>query len=423
MTFCCRYFESRAELTAFIITMSLGFAHLFAYNAILSTPGYFMNFYKYVANNEHVESTYPLFWKHVVACISVFGVVPNLAMQLIIVSRIGKMFRTMSKMYFGLIGMTVVMVSIPLLTVGNISEGGAIAALVVILCSCSSLGAIYQNTAFGFLSTFPSRYMTCYIMSINLSGVFSTLLSLIIKAILPMDYAGERTQGVIFFLMSGCILILSIVTLFLFRFNTFAQKYVEEFKKPKTDNDMENENTTDVVSSPASTSKSDVWRVMKATKGEIFVIFMSFATTLTVYPGVAITINPTGLSGYFPFAILIMFNMGDTIGTLATFIPRIWIPSKYVPLCTLVRVLIIPLFFFCVKPRWIPGNVFPIILMLIHGLTNGYFTTLGFVYAPLAPGIDTAEDKALSGKIMSLALLSGCSVGSCLGLLINYLVL
>eukprot|EP00758_Cryptobia_borreli_P013175 Tbor_TRINITY_DN5812_c0_g1::TRINITY_DN5812_c0_g1_i9::g.6358::m.6358 len=430
MAVCFGLFESRSEVFALIITLSLGFSHLFAYNAILSTPGYFMNFYKYLANDEFAESSYPLFWKHVVATLSVCGVVPNLATQLIMVTPVGKMFRNLPKMYFGLIGMATVMVSIPLLTVGNISEGGAIATLLIILCSCSSFGAIYQNTTFGFLSPFPSRFMTCYIMSVNMSGILATLLSLIIKSTLPLNYTGERTQGIIFFMLSGCILLVSMVTLFLFRFNKFAQNYVKEFKKNQTDNSateegVKSENAPDatVACSIGTPSRADVWRVMKTTKREIFLTFISFAVTLTVYPGVVISINPTGQNGYYPLAILLMFNIGDTIGALATFVPRIWLPLKYATICACLRVLFIILFFFCIKPAWIPGDVFPIILTFFHGLTDGYFTTLGFVYGSLAPGIQTVEDKVLSGKVMSLACLSGLSIGSSLGLIISYLVL
>eukprot|EP00758_Cryptobia_borreli_P013171 Tbor_TRINITY_DN5812_c0_g1::TRINITY_DN5812_c0_g1_i4::g.6354::m.6354/K15014/SLC29A1_2_3, ENT1_2_3; solute carrier family 29 (equilibrative nucleoside transporter), member 1/2/3 len=430
MAVCFGLFESRSEVFALIITLSLGFSHLFAYNAILSTPGYFMNFYKYLANDEFAESSYPLFWKHVVATLSVCGVVPNLATQLIMVTPVGKMFRNLPKMYFGLIGMATVMVSIPLLTVGNISEGGAIATLLIILCSCSSLGAIYQNTTFGFLSTFPPRFMTCYIMSIHMSGVISTLLSLIIKCTLPLNYIGERTQGIIFFILSGCILVVGTLSLFVFRFNKFAQRHVIEFQKPQTDNfgavdDVKSENAPDapVPCSIGTPSRADVWRVMKATKREVFITFITFAITLTVYPGVVISINPTGQNGFYPFAVLIMYNVGDTIGALSTFTPRIWIPIKYAPYCALLRVLFIPLFFFCIKPAWISGDEFPIFLTLLHGLTNGYFATIGFVYGPNAPGIEKEEDKVLCGNIMSLACLSGLSTGSCLGLIISYLVL
>eukprot|EP00758_Cryptobia_borreli_P013169 Tbor_TRINITY_DN5812_c0_g1::TRINITY_DN5812_c0_g1_i11::g.6360::m.6360 len=101
MSVCCGSFGSRSELMAFITTMSLGFSHLFAYNAILSTPGYFMNFYKYLANDEFAESSYPLFWKNIVACLSVCGFVPCLFTQMIMVTPLGQRFPTLPKMYFG----------------------------------------------------------------------------------------------------------------------------------------------------------------------------------------------------------------------------------------------------------------------------------------------------------------------------------
>jgi hypothetical protein len=61
-------------------------------------------------------------------------------------------------------------------------------------------------------------------------------------------------------------------------------------------------------------------------------------------------------------------------------------------------------------------------LMFVTGVSNGFIGSLSMIYGPQTASLESDAEKALGGNAMSLSLLSGCSLGSCFALLINYLV-
>lgn len=56
--------------------------------------------------------------------------------------------------------------------------------------------------------------------------------------------------------------------------------------------------------------------------------------------------------------------------------------TKTVGIASILRVVFIPLFIFCIKPRWFNHDVIPMLLMFAMSLTNGYVSTMIMMLAP-----------------------------------------
>ncbi len=68
-----------------------------------------------------------------------------------------------------------------------------------------------------------------------------------------------------------------------------------------------------------------------------------------------------------------VFNVGDLIGK---FLPK-WkyfqtVSSKKIYILNAVRVVFLPLFILCVKPKVFDFDVFPFLFMALFALSNGY---------------------------------------------------
>lgn len=99
------------------------------------------------------------------------------------------------------------------------------------------------------------------------------------------------------------------------------------------------------------------------------------------------------------------FNLFDFIGRslpgfkiFQTKITTIkWILDYWLIIPNILRIVFLPLFMFCIKPRIFNHDVIPLLIMSIFALTNGYFSTLLMMKAPQKV---EAHERDTAGKIM-----------------------
>ena len=295
--------------------------------------------------------------------------------------------------------------------------------------------AFFQSTCFALLSNFPARFTAGILFGIGISGSCTSLVQIITKAAMADDYAAHENTSRIYFAIAIGWMVLSFVSVVLLKKNAFAQRCIIEYRDQDEaasylpirtadfaePNNAEKEKLPydDMQSLHSTQASTSVVMVIKKIYPVMFSTFLTFTITLTVFPGVGVSINS---SAWFGIIIIFMFNFGDTIGRFASNLPKIWIPRRFIPYASISRLVVVPLFFFCLDPRWIKGDVFPMILMFITGVSNGFIGSLSMIYGPQYETLDTDAEKSLAGNCMSTALLGGCALGSCFALLINYLV-
>jgi hypothetical protein len=107
--------------------------------------------------------------------------------------------------------------------------------------------------------------------------------------------------------------------------------------------------------------------------------------------------------------LLAVFNIFDTVGrTLPARL--LCIKPKWLLPATILRFALIPIFVGCAN-GWSPlfNDAAAVLTLAAIGTTNGYFSTLAFIYAPANL---PAHEKETGGFLLSLFLNAGIVLGS-----------
>ncbi|XP_077980121.1 equilibrative nucleoside transporter 4-like [Glandiceps talaboti] len=150
-------------------------------------------------------------------------------------------------------------------------------------------------------------------------------------------------------------------------------------------------------------------------------IGMAYFVTLCLFPGIVSEVISCSLGEWMPVILMALFNAFDFIGKIIAAIPYEWKGGRLV-LVTSSRILIVPLMMICVAPRDSPilsHESWSMICSILLGITNGYFGSVPMI---LSPGKVPAEQKELSGNIMTLSYNIGLTTGSGVAYLLNFIL-
>ncbi|VDK38106.1 unnamed protein product [Gongylonema pulchrum] len=129
---------------------------------------------------------------------------------------------------------------------------------------------------------------------------------------------------------------------------------------------------------------NDTVRVWNETKRECFAGFLVFFGTLAAFPALSSLVETTAENviwrNYFTsVACFLLFNCGDALGRLLV---NFAIPGeKSLLTLSLLRLLLIPIFFFCnINPRYHSATFFHsdkafIATMILFSISNGFLFT------------------------------------------------
>lgn len=454
-------FESRDDLLAYLTSTGLGMSMLFSFNSFISAPDYVQHYYRYAANNEHAEPQFKSFWHNAESYISVSNMIPNLLFQLFVFTKVVRRIPMQRKL---LVSMTLIIFSmllIPVMPAFSIDETGAAFTMLFASALAGAATAFFQSTCFALVAAFPAKHMGGMLFGIGLSGTTTCLIQIITKAAMSGGYQDTQNQSRVFFGVAVAWMFISFGSLLALKRNPYAQRFIAEYREEaeaatsaeagssslgthhggskgtEADALITNQHPhPDYIESATEKSAAanengdnggvtefeahdavEILPVVKQIWPMMFSCTLTFFITLTVFPGVGVAVNPN--DDWFGVIIVFLFNFGDTIGRFGSNLPKIWLPRRLVPIAATCRLIVVPLFIICITPRWIPGNVFPMILMFLTGVSNGFIGSMSLVYGPQTPALKSDGERALAGNSMSLALLGGCSSGSLLALLVT----
>ena len=464
-------FESTDAFKAYVTCIMLGIALLFAYNALLSTPAYFSDYYKFAENDENAVPSNPDFWDNVVSMISLVANVPNLFVQGLLLHSASRKIKQHHKLLVGLTLMAIALLLIPLVGVFKVGESGAMAYLMSAIVLCAMGTGLYQSTAMAVVAGFPSHFVAGFIVSISVSGVLTNVIGIVTQASMPDTHQGHDDQSKVFYGVSGAIIIVTIIALGFFKYNPYARQHVPEYRdeaaalaererekagllsaaeegaivgadgeakrtasaidvinRPAGENESNTSMVTDkdsIVASPSQQQDAQAMfadvsalSVFKLTWNMQISVLITFIITLFVMPALAVAVDPK--HKWYPILVITTFNVADTVGRSIPNIRRTWCPRRWVLPLACVRVLFIGLWFLAYKTEVITGHAYPIVLMALTGATSGYVACMAMIYAPQTEGLDNEARKNVSGNILSFMLLSGCSIGATLGWIVTF---
>ncbi|KAH8298104.1 hypothetical protein KR018_006835 [Drosophila ironensis] len=280
---------------------------------------------------------------------------------------------------------------------------------IVLLNVCNG---IYQNTIYGIAATLPIKYTGAVVLGSNLSGCFTTLMSLLCTVL----FESKRTSAIYYFVTAILILLLCFDTYFALPLNKFFRHY----ESLTQSGDGKSKSTAE--SQAKQPLRIPYWQIFKKAWPQLFNIFLTFFVTLSVFPAIQSNIHrsdPDFVVGSDLFVLVTCFatfNVFAMLGSLTTSWVQ-WPGPRFlwVPVC--LRIAFIPLFVLCnyVPPDTTRSLVVYIdsdwaywAIAVVMAYSSGYLSSLGMMYAPQTVA---AKYQTTAGMFAAAMLITGIFSG------------
>ncbi|XP_059490947.1 equilibrative nucleoside transporter 3 isoform X2 [Neocloeon triangulifer] len=256
---------------------------------------------------------------------------------------------------------------------------------IVTMCSVAALNmanGVYQNTVYGMAAKLPFKYTGAVVLGSNISGTFTSLVSIISLLIAP----DPRTAAIYYFITALFILLVCFDTYFALPLNRFYRYH--EMVNEKEQQARRRANLGQVTNAP-------LWPIFKQCLPQLFNIFFTFFVTLSIFPAVHADIRRFDMDFFISekffteITCFLTFNLFAMIGSMtASWFP--WPGPKYLVVPVVLRVFFIPFFIVC-NYQPLGGRLFPVLITsdwaywiaaMLLGITGGHFSALGMMYCP-----------------------------------------
>ncbi|KAK2707873.1 equilibrative nucleoside transporter 1-like [Artemia franciscana] len=296
----------------------------------------------------------------------------------------------------------------------------------------NGLGAIFQGGLIGLVGKFPPRYMGAVLGGQGLAGLFAASADIVSIAL----EADPTQSAFLYFLVADITLVAALISYISISQTTFFKYYeIPHGKRPKLEPYMESakissssssegiENASGHEITPGS-SKVSYRHIFKKTWMYCVSIWLVFFVTLSIFPSLAVLVEPIQIARggawnqvYFtPVACFLLFNFLDYISRPISSV-LLWpkMGSKLILVFAIARFLLIPGVMLCnAQPRkYLPvffENDFAFILIVaLLAASNGYLSTLCFIYAPKRV---FSEEQEVAASLLTSALSIGITLGT-----------
>lgn len=481
------------SLPMLFAALFLGLCCLFPYNSFLSSPLYLEHYYQYAAvrdtNNvaDLPTTTNTSFWNNVNNWATVMMLVPMALMQCVMMINFMLRLNLQIRICLGAILLFVAMLLMPVCASnGGVSESGAMAVVLIACILTGGATSLVQSSFYGLFGTFPTIYVTAFVLGGGLSGSVNSLIRIIIHFCLPSTFAGVKKGAVVFYAINMALMGLVCVVVVLLRFNRVVKqcckayyletgimtdralleaaiaadnaKELETGNTPDAENPSKGDKAESIEDAENGVEKIDdetgevesgatSWSVAKRIWLMMFCTFMTMFTSLVYFPGFGLNAMHTDTTSdssstdtssaspkndaawkpesVTPMIVILCYNLGDTVGRSVAMFPRTWMPKIGLVVLVFFRLVacLIPLVLGVVHPKIINSNANPMVVFAFLGVTNGYLVGNTFAKGCSDPSLKTEREHATAGTCMAFALLIGCSVGSVVALLLVTLAL
>jgi equilibrative nucleoside transporter 1/2/3 len=275
----------------------------------------------------------------------------------------------------------------------------------------NSANGVYQNSIFGIVGSFPSKYINAVILGNNICGLLVTLL----LVITIQTFTDQRVNAAVYFSIALLALIFCLASTFYLRKNHFYISQISIERRASKDR--------------AVYSLGDYVNTFKEYWLPLVCVFSVFFVTLFLFPSVLLDIKlypinrhnedsfdfPVSYSLYGILFVFLNFNLFSVIGSkLADFFT--FPGPKYVVIPIALRFLFIPLFY---AANYVPGGYrtwgvlitneyIGFVLIALMSITHGYYSSVAMMYAP--SGAEPSKARII-GKMSAFFLVCGIACG------------
>ncbi|CAL9123331.1 unnamed protein product [Musa acuminata var. zebrina] len=264
--------------------------------------------------------------------------------------------------------------------------------------------ALVQSGVIGSAGELPERYMQAVVAGTAASGVLASTMRVITKAIYPRDAHGLRKSAILYFTVGIVMMVINIVC-----YNMADRLPVVRYYRHIKLQAMEDERNERGPTS-GSALGSTLWQITGRIRWIGLGIFLTYAVTLSIFPGyITEDVHSELLKDWYPIMLIAGYNVFDLVGKSLTAVYLVENANVAVS-CCVARLLFYPLFVGCLRgPKFFRTEVPVTVLTCVLGLTNGYLTSVLMIMAPKSVPIQHSET---AGIVSVLFLAIGLSFGS-----------
>mmetsp|Transcript_24808 Transcript_24808/g.62273 ORF Transcript_24808/g.62273 Transcript_24808/m.62273 type:complete len:507 (-) Transcript_24808:68-1588(-) len=342
--------------------------------------------------------------------------------------KFGPKFTFQSRIITGFAVNFVVLSMVPVITSLDISTTLSMWLVLGGVFISGTFSAMLFGSVMGLGSIFPPKYVGAVMSGNGVAGILAGAIRIITKLALPDDLKGSQTASIIYFALGSVIMLVCVFSYHIMRMFPYARYHLDKSSEASAlieiaDDGSYLENPLPAakpISVDNSLSIKMILKVFGKIKLEAFEVMFVFLVTLSLFPGITVTIPSNGFSQtWFSIIMIALFQVFDFVGrtvprwkSAEIFSPKtLWIP-------VLSRLVFAFLFIICLNPRWITINAFPYLFMVLMAFSNGYVGTYAMMYGP---GPVENDEKETAGLIMGLFLNLGIFLAVHVALLVAWL--
>lgn len=400
----------------------LGVTTLVPWNFFITATDYWMHKFRNVTNEVQLERT-PLqtFFESYLAIAANFPMLIAMFLTTLYGQRIALKYRLNLPLF-------VVLIVFILTTMFAVLDTDKIQMLffsltIVMVILVSFFSAVFQAALFGYTANFPQSCMHAVVIGQGLSGLLASLL----RILTLITRTGPTTSGILYFLSSTVFVIFAIAV-----FWSMDTEFTRYYLDPRHNAGPSSSPEESQQQMPARLGASpDLVKVIKTCWPMALTVFMTFTSTLSVFPAISVLILPEvpskdyALLGdlYTPVVTFVLFNFADLAGRLCSnYLPFPVGRPKFLLSLGAVRILFPILILFCnvVKPnKHLPilfvNDIYYPIFISLASLTNGYLFSSAMILA--SSGAEQCH-REITGFVMTFSLGLGLFSGSIISTLL-----
>ena len=368
----------------------------------------------------------------------------NIAFQLIMIWK-KQILPYKIQLIIGLIASIFSLLSLPIVVVNFEKDSltGFILSAGIILIQ-GLVNALCMSGFFGLTSFFPREMIISLSTGQGISGILMNIIGYIVLASVNTgdDDNNAKLGAIIYFSISGFILLLTLITL-IFAFKTEYFRYYLgktkdfESKSQQIESEIENQPITKASISDKSTAEL-IEKVNESAEKKEEITFSQlfkslyeidllscfiYIITFSLFPSVSISQRLFKTGKYRAIIIITIYNVGDTFGRFIMSSIKFTRGLAYTIICgRSILVLTLILNFYCDMKLGMDPTVSSILLIIyvsILAITNGMGTT---ICLGLAPTMVPNSMKGRAGSSVSFFNILGIFLGTCVAFMTKYII-
>jgi len=277
---------------------------------------------------------------------------------------------------------------------------------------------IYQNSVYGLAARLPFRYTGAVVLGSNVSGTFTALINILSIAMAP----NPRTAAIYYFITALFILLACFDTYFALPLSRFYRYH--KLKSTRSGPELRGPSTA-----------IPYWYIFKRAFPQLLNVFLIFFVTLSVFPTVLADIKPVDKEFFISndyFSAVLCFLTFNGTAMLGNLLPNFFLRPLPTPrwlwLPVVLRFAFIPFFVLCnflpvhverVTPVFINSDWAYWGVVVLLGLSSGYFSSLAMMYCPRTVEPQFASTAAMFG---AASLVTGVCAGVQFSLVLSWFV-